>query len=610
MVSALLVVAVNTAVTRGIGNRPLEQMEQTVPAVTATPFTSLIDEIGVSRDDSAANVDLDGSGNSLSAQALAAAGWTPGHEVVLLGTPIELPDYAPGRPDHLVSKGQSVLLDADRYRSLTFLATATRTDGTGAEVHGTGHVVYADGEKQGFVLSVPDWIAGSASEAALNLPYANSAQESGPSPALGSARLYALSVPVDPAREISHVVLPEVSDSGGSMHLFSVGGRAAGPEWTGTWARATSGYLEVGPWRNQTLRLSVRTTTGGHLVRIRLDNTFAAHPVTVGAASLALRGTGAATHGAAVPLTFDGRSDSVIPAGGQVFSDPVEILMPPHTDALVSIYLPGQVTAAPVHHASADTSYTSAPGSGDHTLDSTGAPFTGWVDQWPFLTGVEVFDGPGAIVAFGDSITDGTRSTRDAHTRWPDVLSARLAAQPGLPNPGVLNLGVAGNHMARDGYPGEGVSTNPSGVALTRRVHRDVFAQNGVDTVVLFAGINDLRWGSPPAAVISGIGQIARLAHEYDLRVFVATLGPCGGELRCTPEVERARQQVNAHLRAQRNDPVSPFEGVWDFDEVLRDPEDPARLLPAYDSGDHIHPGDAGLRALAESVDLDQLVGG
>ncbi|WP_223830499.1 GDSL-type esterase/lipase family protein [Nocardiopsis quinghaiensis] len=613
VVAVLFATVVTIAVSHGAGAEPPKQAERKAPQGTGVPFSSLIDRIGISRDGSAANVDLDGSGNSLSRQALASAGWTPGREVVLLGAPLRLPDYAPGRPDHLVSNGQSVRLGADRYRSLTFLATATRTEGTGtgdtgAQVHGTGRVVYTDGEEREFVLSVPDWIAGPASEAALTLPHANSA--SGAAPGLGAVRLYARDVPVDPAREISHVVLPETGGGEGRIHLFSVGGRAAvGPEWTGTWARATSGYLEVGPWEDQTLRLSVRTTTGGSNVRIRLDNTFAASPVTVGAASLAPRGTGAATDGSAVPLTFDGRSGTVIPAGGQVFSDPAGISVPPQTNVLVSVHLPGRVATAPVHYASVDTNYTSEPGSGDHTLDTTGEPFTGRVDQWPFLTGVEVLDGPGAIVAFGDSVTDGVGSTRDAHARWSDVLSARLAARPELPDPGVLNLGVSGNHVVRDGYPGEGVSTNPSGVAMAHRVHRDALVQNGADTVVVFAGINDLRWGTSPEAVISGIRQLTRLAHEYDLRVFVATLGPCGGEQRCTAEVEQARQHVNAYLRSQSNDPMSPFDGVWDFDAVLRDPQDHTRLRPAYDSGDHLHPGDAGLRALAESVDLYRLVG-
>lgn len=609
VVAVLLVTVVSTAVPRGAGVDPPPRSEYAGREVAGTPFSGLLNEVGISRDTSVANVDLDGAGNSLSSQALAAAGWTPGREVVLLGSHLELPDYAPGRPDHVVSDGQELRLRSGRYQALTFLATATRTDGSVADVQGAGRVVYEDGGEQEFALTVPHWIAGPASEAALTLPYVNSARDAGPSSTLGSGRLYARSVPVDPNREISHVVLPE-SGAEQNIHLFSVGGRTAGPEWTGTWARATSSYLEVGPWQEQTLRLAVRTTTGGDLARIRLDNTFAAEPVTIGAASLALRGTGAATQGAAVPLTFEGRDSTVIPAGGQVFSDPVEVLLPPQTDLLVSMYLPEQVTAAPVHYASVDTNYSSAPGSGDQTLETTGEPFSGRVDRWPFLTGVEVLDGPGAIAALGDSITDGLRSTRDAYARWPDVLSARLDAQPELPDLGVLNLGVAGNHVARDQYPGEGVSTNPSGVSLVRRVHRDVLAQSGVNTVVVFAGINDLRWGTPANTVISGIEQIARLAREHDKRVFVATLVPCGGERLCTAEVDQARQQVNAYLRSQANDPASAFDGVWDFDEVLRDPQDPTRMLPAYDSGDHLHPGDAGLRALAESVDLYQLVGG
>jgi lysophospholipase L1-like esterase len=168
---------------------------------------------------------------------------------------------------------------------------------------------------------------------------------------------------------------------------------------------------------------------------------------------------------------------------------------------------------------------------------------------------------------------------------------------------------VAGNHVVSDGYPGAGVSAYANGVALKHRVQRDVLTREGVGTVVVFAGINDLRWGTDPREVIAGLEGIAELARDHGVRVFVATLGPCAGESRCTAEVDRARQLVNAHLRGQADDPDSVFTGVWDFDAVLRDPQDPSRLRPEFDSGDHLHPGDAGLRALAESVDLHQLVG-
>ncbi|MFY7066915.1 GDSL-type esterase/lipase family protein [Nocardiopsis changdeensis] len=614
LVGAALVTVLHATVSRDVDARPTEPAPQAPAAPPGRPFSSLLDRVGVSRDGSTADVDLDGAGNSLSAQALALAGWTPGREITLLGTTLEVPDYAPGRPDHLVADGQEVRLHG-RHESLTFLVTATGAGG--APVGGSGRIVYTDGTEQPFALTSPDWVSGPAGDAALVLPYANTDDADtdaddtgvtdGADTVLGSVRLYARSVPADPGREVSHLVLPETDP--GDLHVFSIGTRAADHGWTGTWARATSAYMEVGPWQDQTVRLAVRSTTGGHRVRIRLDNTFAAEPVTIGAASVALRGTGAATHGSAVPLTFGGRSDVSIPAGGQVYSDPVDLLLPPQTDALVSLYLPDPVYAAPLHYAAGDTSYLGEPGGGDHTLDTTGAPFTGRLYQWPFLTGIEVMDAPGAIVAFGDSITDGARSTRDAHRRWPDVLSARLHARADLPHPGVLNLGITGNHVVSDAYPGEGVSVNASGVSGLHRAPRDVFGQHGAQALVLFAGINDLRWGTPPEQVIAGLEDLAASARERGMRVFVATLGPCAGEARCTAQVEAARQTVNAHLRSRAQDPSSPFDGVWDFDAVLRDPQDPTRLLPAYDSGDHIHPGDAGLRALAESIDLDALMG-
>ncbi|MGW5875730.1 GDSL-type esterase/lipase family protein [Nocardiopsis terrae] len=603
----LVLAAFNTTVTSDVTARPSGRQDE--PA--ARPLADLLNRVGISQDGSAGTADLDGAGNSLSARTLAAAGWHPSGEVFLLDTPLELPAYGPGRPDHLVSDGQSVALASEtaRLRSLTFLATGTRTDGTGADVRGSGRVVYADGSTQDFPLAVPDWAAGPAGDAALSLPYANSATGFGQG-AIGAVRLYARSVPVDPHREIDHVVLPTVRDSEARLHVFSVGARPAAQEWTGTWARATSGYSEVGPWQDQTLRLTARTTTGGRKARIRFDNTFAARPVALGAASVALRSEGAATRGDAVALTFDGDPEAVIPAGGRLISDPVDILLPPQTEVLVSIHLPERVTAAPIHYASVDTNYTSVPGSGDQTLDGTGQPFTGVVEQWPFLTGIEVLDGPGTVVAYGDSITDGIGSGRDTYTRWPDVLSSRLHAGGDLPNLGVLNLGIAGNRVTSDGYPGEGVSVYSSGVSMLHRAQRDVFSQNGVESVVVFAGINDLRWGVPPDVVVAGLGRLADTAHAYDVRVFVATLVPCAGESRCTAEVEQGRQRVNAHLREQALDPDSLFDGVWDFDRVLRDPQAPERLRPEYDSGDHLHPNEAGLRAIAESVDLYELVGG
>lgn len=602
----VLVVGLLVTVTRDSAVLPEEEAEAAMPR--SHPFEDHLDEFGISRDGSPTG-DIDGGGNALSAEALAAAGWRPGVPVTVHGTEMLLPEYGPGQPDHLLSDGQRVSVVPGAYSSLTLLATATRDDGDPTGAQGQGRIVYADGDEETFDLSVPDWTEGPAGDAALNLPYANAEGRVEPSQ-VGAVRLYARSVPVDPHREVDHVILPRVHDQAARMHVFAMGGRPADHPWTGTWGRSVSSYVEVGPWEDQTVRLSARTTTGGTNVRVRLENTFAHESVRIGAASIALReGEGPEVEGSAVPLEFGGESEVNIPAGGQVYSDPVEITLPPHSDIAVSLYLPEEVSAAPVHFAASDTNYATIAGDGDQTQETSGEPFTEHLYQWPFLTGVEVLEGPGAIVTLGDSITDGARTTRDAHARWPDELSRRLDAQPGLPNPGVVNAGVAGNHVVRDGYPGEGVSTNSTGVALAHRAPRDAFSQAGAETLVVWAGINDLRWGTGPAEVVEGLSAVAAQAREYGMRVFVATLGPCGGEMRCTEEVEQGRQYVNSWLREQAGDPDSVFEAVWDFDAVLRDPDDPGRLFPEYDSGDHIHPGDAGMEALAGSVDLAQLIG-
>lgn len=606
MLALVLVVGLLIVVTRDSGTQAqVEEAEGPMPR--SHPLEDHLDEFGISRM-GAPTGDFDGEGNSFPAEALAAAGWRPGVPVTVLGTQMQLPDYGPGRPDHLLSDGQRVSVTGDAYSSMTFLATATRTDGELTGAQGRGRIVYSDRSESTFDVEVPDWTEGPAGDAALNLPYANAEDREEPSQ-IGAVRMYARTVPVDPNREVDHVVLPRVHDESARMHVFAMGGRPADHPWTATWGRATSSYVEVGPWEDQTVRLAARTTTGGTNVRIRLANTFAHESVRIGAASIALRDEGAGVRGATVPLEFGGESETAIPAGGQVFSDPVEITLPPHSDIAVSLYLPEEVSSAPVHYAAVDTNYATVAGGGDQTQDTSGVPFTERLFQWPFLTGVEVMEGSGAIVTLGDSITDGVRTTRDAHARWPDVLSRRLAGQEGVPNPGVVNAGIGGNHVVRDGYPGEGVSRNSTGVALAHRAPRDAYSQAGAEALVVWAGINDLRWGTGPAEVVEGLNAVGGRAREQGMRVFVATLGPCGGESRCTDEVETGRQYVNSWIREQARDPDSAFDSVWDFDQVLRDPEEPRRLLPEYDSGDHIHPGDAGMEALAESVDLTQLIG-
>ncbi|MEU8826700.1 GDSL-type esterase/lipase family protein [Streptomyces sp. NPDC048636] len=564
------------------------------------PLERLFDNRAVSEDTRPGDADFDGAGNSLSAGDLRAAGWTPGRVVDLDAARLTWPRSAGAGPDNVIADGQAVRLRG-RGEALTFLVASTAPDGPGAGASGTGTVRYRDGSSGTYTLTAPDWRAGSPATKAVGLPHLNSA--SGQRPA--AARLYAVTVPVERGREIASVVLPEDPGPGADLHVFAATLRQPAPGWTGSWAASTAGYTTVGPWTDQTLRLVVHTGAGGPRARIRLANTFAAAPVEIGRATVAVQGNGAAAHGTPVPLTFGGRRSASIPAGAGTVSDPVDFAVPADTNLLVSLHLPGPVGAAPVHTQATQHSYLSAPGSGDRTGDSGADAYTSTLTSWPFLTGVDVGGGPGTVVALGDSITDGTNSTTDANRRWPDVLARRLRAQSEVPAYGVVNSGISANRVVTDVYTGDGVSTVTSGVSALSRLERDALGRTGARTVVVFQGINDLRWGTSAQEVVAGLRAIAARAHARGLRVVGATIAPCEGEARCTADADARRQVVNAFLR----DSGGVFDAVLDFDAVVRDPSHPARILPAYDSGDHLHPGDAGLRAMAESIDLRALTG-
>ncbi|MGW9171699.1 SGNH/GDSL hydrolase family protein [Streptomyces decoyicus] len=562
------------------------------------PLAQLFDNRAVSDNSRPGAADFDGAGHSLSAQDLAAAGWSPGSVLTLEGTRLGLPRTAPGTPDNVVANGQPVAVRG-RGEALTFLVA-----GTGGPASGTGTVHYRDGSHSTYELTAPDWRSGPLSTKAVALPHIN-----GPGgQSAGAARLYAVTVALRAGREVSSVVLPKASAASGALHVFAVSVRDTGRGRTGSWAASTAGYRAVGPWTDRTLRLVVHSGAGGPRARIRIANTFAATPVDVGAASIAVRGAGAAADRAPVPLTFGkGRTGTRIAAGAEAFSDPVGFTVPADADLLVSIHLPGTVTAAPVHQEAAQLSYLSAAGSGDRTADTGGAAYPETMTSWPFLTGVDVEGGPGSVVALGDSITDGVKSTSGTNRRWPDVLARRFQAQHALPRYGVLNQGISANRIVTDRYQGDGVSTDTGGVSAQHRLERDVLAQPSARTVVVFEGINDVRWGTSAEEVIAGLRALARRAHERGLRVVVATVAPCEGYPDCTAAVEARRQAVNAFVRDHAR---TVFDAGLDFDAVLRDTQRPQRLLPAYDSGDHLHPGDTGLKALGEAVDLRALVPG
>lgn len=573
------------------GVAPIADAAAAEPRHGPLPLERLFDNRAVSSDDRPGAADFDGSGASLSAQDLAAAGWTPGRTVGVDAARLRMPRTTPGEPDNVRADGQSVAVRG-QGDALAFLVA-----GTGGEASGTGSVRYRDGSRSSFRLTAPDWRSGPLATKSVALPHINTPLGQRPE----TARLYVVTVPIAHDRAVAEVRLPR--DSGPGLHVFALSVRPATTGWTGTWSASTAGYTAVGPWVDRTLRLVVHSSVGGSRVRIRLDNTFARTPVRIGGATVAVQRAGAEPRRAPVPLSFRGSRGAEIPAGAQAFSDPVGFDVPADSNLLVSFHLPGPVTAAPVHSEAIQKSYVSE--SGDHSGDAAGGAYTSTISTWPFLTGVDVGGGPGSVVMLGDSITDGVKSTESANLRWPDVLSRRLLAQDEVPHYGVINHGISANRVVADRYPGDGISTDTGGVSALHRLDRDVLSQTSARTMVVFEGVNDVRWGARAGEVIAGLREIADRARARGLRVVAATIAPCEGEKLCTAEADAQRVAVNAWIRSSGS-----YDAVLDFDAVLRDPANPARMLAAYDSGDHLHPGDAGLAALADSVDLRALTGG
>ncbi|MSU65498.1 MAG: SGNH/GDSL hydrolase family protein [Opitutus sp.] len=383
--------------------------------------------------------------------------------------------------------------------------------------------------------------------------------------------------------------------------------------WTGTWATAPSPQLDAEAMRaqklefhNQTLRQIVRTSIGGDTVRVRLSNAFGPKPVEIGAAHLARRDAGATVvAGSDRTLTFSGRPRIEIPAGAVVLSDPVKLDVPADGDLAISLYLPKPVLGAGVHYSAQQTSYIAT---GDATAAATlASPDT--FTSWAFLTGVDVLapESAGTIVAFGDSITDGARSTIDGNHRWPNTLATRLLARKTGPKLAVVDLGIGGNRILHEGA----ASKRPQfGINALARFDSDVLAQPGVKYLMILEGINDIGHAGSSAPVeetvtaediIAGLTQMIERAHQRGIKVIGATLTPFEGEANIkrgywTPAKAKVRDAVNAWIRRG--------QGFVDFDQAVRDPAAPNKLNPAYDSGDQLHPSDAGYHAMGGAIDL------
>ena len=383
---------------------------------------------------------------------------------------------------------------------------------------------------------------------------------------------------------------------------------ALAEDWTATWTaspqtitKAEDG-LEPGvpsSLRDQTLRQVVHVSLGGRSVRVELSNAYSDAPLSIGEARIARTDSGAAiVESSDRPLTFGGQTRIVIPPGAVAISDPVSLNVPALSDLTVSIYVPEETPVAAFHWTGGQTGYLA---SGNVT---SAANVTKEVTFTPrlFVSAVLVEERRFArtVAAFGDSITDGSSATVDANTRWPDRLAERLAPY----HIGTINAGISGNQLLLDGMGDNAVA----------RFERDVLSQPGVDTVIFLIGVNDLgafQRPAPPTAdeMIAGYRQLIAQAHSHGVRIIGATLTPFEGALEgfadgyYTPEKNLVKNAVNEWIRS-----TDELDGFVDFDLALQDPENPAHIQEQYNSGDALHPNDAGLRAMADAVDLGLLL--
>jgi lysophospholipase L1-like esterase len=366
--------------------------------------------------------------------------------------------------------------------------------------------------------------------------------------------------------------------------------------------QAPAGPPPITP-NNQTLRQIVRTSVGGTRARVVFANTFGTAALNIGGASIALRDKDSAIVAASVrKLTVNGSAAFRVPAGGVMLSDPVNLSVPAFADLAIDVFVPGDLGngSSPItfHNGANQTSYASAPG--NHVAEP-GLQSAAITRSWFLLSRVEVVAAAraGAVAAFGDSITDGARSTPDTNNRWPDHLARRVASQGFA----VMNVGIAGNRVLSEPNAPAGFGGNV-GINALARFDRDVLAQPGVTHVVVMEGINDIRNAGPNGYataedLIAAYQQMIDRSHARGLRIYGATLTPCEGDASMTVEGEAKRKTVNQWIRTSGR-----FDGVIDFDMVVRDPSAPARINPAFDSGDHLHPNDAGYKAMGESIDL------
>ena len=349
-----------------------------------------------------------------------------------------------------------------------------------------------------------------------------------------------------------------------------------------------------------TLREIVHVSIGGPQVRVVFTNEFGTDPLTIGSAHIAVSQGASAINlvaASSAGLTFGGRTSVTIPPGALMISDPAAVTVPAGSDLAISFFLPAQPIHQISQHGGADQTSYRSPGNvvGAKTLDSPSE-----IRSWVFLKGVDVLTPArgGAVVAFGDSITDGAFAANNQNARWPDELARRLVADKRTSDIGVLNEGIGGNRILHD-------NTGPSALA---RFDRDVISQAGVKYVIILEAINDIGHAYDPGRsydvvtaddLITGYKQMVERAHMHGIKVYMATLTPYTGAKYASPAGEEVRVALNTWIRTTHD-----IDGFIDFEKATADPAHPDTFLPAYDHSDHLHPSDPGYKAMGDFIDL------
>lgn len=393
------------------------------------------------------------------------------------------------------------------------------------------------------------------------------------------------------------------------IHVWPQAGSATATTWIASWGTSQQipepqNALPAEDLTDATVRQIFHLSVGGPALRVHISNAFGTEALSITSVHIArpVSPTSPAIDPATDrPLTFAGNQGEVIPPGAELISDPVNFSVAPLSDLAVSFHLQLPPARETGHPGSRATSYYAH---GNLVAASTIADAK-HADHWYQVSEIDVQAVPGAasVVALGDSITDGHGATTNGNDRWTDVLAARLQTSPTTRNIGVSNQGIGGNHLLTDGL-------GPNALA---RFDRDVLAPAGAQWLIVFEGVNDLgglaRTGEVPAAdhtalvqrVLAAYQQIITRAHAHGLRVIGATITPYVGSdyYHPGPLSEADRQAVNQWVRA-----AGYFDAVIDFDRVVRDPQHPDQLLPAYDCGDHLHPSPAGYKAMGDAIPL------